>query len=382
MINITRRGGLGLGLGLTLGATVPATAQGLDVVENRYAVLPDFRLQSGAMLPEARIAYETYGALNAAGDNVILMTHGFTSSHHVAGRYASGKAPPGVAENAPGSWDLMIGPGKPIDPARFFVVSSNMLGSSYGSTGPASINPATGMPWGPDFPPITLTDIIVAQKQLLGQLGVRHLVAVMGTSYGGYQAFQWAVTYPEAMNAIIAVNTAPAGSGNPADIQSQSDALARDPNWNGGRYYQNGGIPETLLDIRVATLKRYGIEAQLLERFPDPVAREAEIRRIAAPWAKAFDGNSLVALRRAAVAFDARPDFGRIRARVLHALTTTDLLFPASLAPAVMARLGEAGVDATFFEIKNERGHIGANVDSPDWVPTLAAFINRASRGS
>ena len=375
-----RRTALTLPLAAALGATArPAAASPLDAVESRFAELGTLPLQSGASLPEARLAYESYGTLNAAGTNAILITHGYTSSHHAAGRYAPGKAPAGVAENAPGSWDLMIGPGKPLDTDRFFIVSSNMLGSAYGSTAPASRNPATGQPYGPDFPAITVVDIITAQRLMLARLGVKHLVAVMGTSYGGYQAFQWAVTYPEEMNAVVCVNTAPKGSGDQRQTEALIARLAEDPNWNGGRYYANGGITRILTDIRVATLKNYGIEAQVGPRFPDPAAREAEIRRLATPWAQAFDGNSLVTLRRAAVDFDAQKDFARIRAKVLYALTTTDRLFPPSIAPAVMQRLAEARVDASFFEIRNEFGHIGANVDSPDWVPTLAAFIAKAS---
>ena len=356
----------------------PAAAP-LDAIESRFAELGTLTLQSGASLPDARLAYESYGTLNAAGDNAILITHGYTSSHHAAGRYAPGKAPTGVAENASGSWDLMIGPGKPLDTDRFFILASNMLGSSYGSTAPASINPATGQPYGPDFPAITVVDIITAQRIMLTRLGVKHLVAVMGTSYGGYQAFQWAVTYPGEMNAVICVNTAPKGSGDQRQTQALVTRLAEDPSWNGGRYYANGGITRILTDIRITTLKNYGIEAQVTPKFPDSAAREAEIRRLATPWAQAFDGNSLVTLRRAAVDFDAQKDFARIKAKVLYALTTTDRLFPPSIAPAVMQRLKEAGVDANFFEIRNEFGHIGANVDSPDWVPTLAAFMARAS---
>jgi homoserine O-acetyltransferase len=376
---IDRRTALALPLGLA--AIRPAAASPLDAVENRFAEIGDLRLASGATLPRARLAYESYGTLNAAGDNAVLITHGYTGSHHAAGRYAPGKAPPGVAEDAPPAWSLMIGPGKPIDTDRLFVVSSNMLGSAFGSTGPASPNPATGKPWGPDFPTIAVTDIIAAQRLLLAQLGVRHLVAVMGTSYGGYQAFQWAVTYPEAMHAIIAVNTAPKGSGDQAQTRTLIERLAQDPNWNGGRYYENGGIQPTLLEMRIATLKNYGIEAQLAGRFPDAAAREAEIHRLATPWAQAFDGNSLVALRRAAVDFNAERDFPRIKARVLYALTTTDRLFPPTIAPAVIQKMAEAGVTGQFFEIRNEFGHIGANTDSPDWVPTLAGFMRQAAQG-
>ncbi len=382
-MELTRRTGLARGLALAAPAlcvpALTAKAQSMDSVVNRYATIRDFRLRNGTVMPDVTLAYETYGALNAAGDNAILMTHGFTGSHHAAGRYAPGQAPPGLAEDAAPSWSLMIGPGRPIDPARHFIVSSNMLGSSYGSTSPRSTNPATGRPYGPDFPHITVADIVTAQRLLLEQLGIRHLIAVMGTSYGGYQAWSWGTLFPQAMNAIIAVNTAPKATAGPAGTAAQIARLAQDPNWNGGWYYDTpGGISQVMTEIRVATLKNYGIEAQLEGRFPPGEAREAEIRRLAAPWVRAFDGNSMVVLRRATESYDAEANFGALKAKVLYALTTTDKLFPPSIAPAVMQKLTAAKKDARFFEIRNQFGHIGANTESPDWVPTLAAFITSA----
>src|SRR6266699_3604482 len=176
--------------------------QDIGAVEDRFFTIRDFRLANGTVMPEAAIAYETYGKLAAHGRNAVLITHGFTSSHHMAGRNPANA-------NQPGSWDGLIGPGKAIDTDRLFVVASNMLGSSYGSTNAASLNPATNTPYGPDFPAITLRDIVAAQKALLDSLGVEHLVAVAGPSYGGYQAFQWAVAYPDFIDGVVAVNTAP-----------------------------------------------------------------------------------------------------------------------------------------------------------------------------
>src|SRR6202521_5973268 len=186
---------------------------GIDNVESRTFTIRDFALQCGQALAQAAIAYETYGRLAAAGRNAVLLAHGFTSSHHAAGRYAAGKAPRGVFEHEPGWWEALVGPGRPINTDRLFAVSSNMLGSSYGSTNPASLDPATGKPYGPDFPPITLADIVRAQRLLLEHLGAGHLVAVAGPSFGGYQAFQWAVTFPDFMNGLVAAVTAPNGSG-------------------------------------------------------------------------------------------------------------------------------------------------------------------------
>lgn len=277
----------------------------IGTVEDRFFTIRDFRLQNGTVLPEARIVYETYGRLAApngpnGGRNAVLITHGYTGSHHAAGRNPANN-------NQPGTWDGLIGPGKAIDTHRLFVVASNMLGSSYGSTNAVAIDPATGNPYGPDFPAITVRDIVEAQKALLDSLGVKHLVAVAGPSYGGYQAFQWAVAYPDFMDAIVPVNTAPWASVNTDKQLAEMQArLATDPEWNGGRYYGTGGCKTVLTEIRIETLKRYGIEASLASRYPDPAAREAAIRQLAENWAKNWDANSLLILRRALLRHQAR----------------------------------------------------------------------------
>jgi len=197
----------------------------MENVVKRTFTAYGFALESGQTLPEMTLAFETYGRLAPDGRNAILITHGFTSSGHAAGKYAP-------TDRTPGWWDGLIGPGKTIDTSRYFVVSSNMLGSSYGSTAPASVNPITGKRYGPEFPTITLGDIVRAQRLLLDGLGVRRLVAVAGPSFGGYQAFQWAVQYPPHMNGVVAVVTAPKGSGGAAAVKSLVDQFAVDPNWN------------------------------------------------------------------------------------------------------------------------------------------------------
>src|SRR3989442_15379328 len=203
----------------------------LERVMSRTFTVASFKLESGQVLPDLTLAYETYGRLAPDGRNVILVTHGFTSNHHAAGTYTA-------ADPSAGWWDGLIGPGKAIDTDRYFVVSSNMLGSSFGSTAPASQNPKTGKPYGPDFPDITLRDIVGAQKTLLEALGVQHLVAVAGPSYGGDQTFQWAVTYPTFMSGAVAVVSAPKGSGGGAAGKTLPKPLPPHPNWNARRDYQ------------------------------------------------------------------------------------------------------------------------------------------------
>jgi homoserine O-acetyltransferase len=340
----------------------------LGTVEDRFYTIRNFPLQNGRVMPEATLAYETYGRLADDGHNAVLLTHGYTGSHHFAGRNPSNGG-------QPGSWDGLIGPGKPIDTDRLFVVASNMLGSSWGSTNGASRNPATGKPWGPDFPAITVRDIVAAQKALLDHLGIRHLVAVAGPSYGGYQAFQWAVAYPDMMDCVVPVVTAPWAQNAEQRLAELLARLETDPDWNGGWYYDRGGAKRVLTEMRIDTLKGYGIEAQLAGRYPDRAARETAIRTLAENWARQFDANSLVILRRATIGFDTVREFGRIRAKLLYVLCRTDKLFPPSLMPGVMRELAAAGVDARYFEIDSEQGHLASGPEHAKWSPVLRDFL-------
>jgi len=341
----------------------------LGVVEDRAFFICDFGLQNGTVMPQVMIAYETYGRLAADGRNAVLITHGYTSSHHAAGRSPANG-------NQPGWWDGLIGPGKAIDTDTLFVVSSNMLGSSFGSTNGASINPETSKPYGPDFPAITVRDIIEAEKRLLDGLGVKHLVAVAGPSYGGYQAFQWAVSHPDFMDGIVPVVTAPRSQNAEKSLAELQARLATDPEWNGGRYYGTGGAKTVLTELRIEMLKRNGIEAALAPRYPDREMREVEIGKQAADWAKHWDANSLVILRRGTLGFETVKDFPQIKAKVLYVLCRTDRLFPPSIAPAVMKDLAAARVDARYFEIDSERGHSASGPEHAKWSPVLREFLD------
>src|SRR5215813_6949064 len=287
--------------------TVPMPAD-LGTVEDRNFFISSFRLQDGDVMPTAKIVYETYGRLASDSRNAVLITHGYTSSHHAAGRNPANG-------NLPGWWDGLIGPGKAIDTDKLFVVSSNMLGSSFGSSNGASIDRRTGQPYGPDFPAITVRDIIEAQKALLDQLGVKRLVGVAGPSYGGYQAFQWAVAYPDLMDAIVPVVTAPKAQNAEHGLAELQNRLAADPEWSGGRYYDRGGAKTVLTQLRVEMLKRNGIEAALAPRYPDREPREEEIRRQAIDWAQRWDTNSLVILRRGTIGYDTVKDLRKSKRR-------------------------------------------------------------------
>src|SRR3984957_7153218 len=242
----------------------------------------NFRLQSGVVMPSVTIAYRTLGALAPDRGNVVLVTHGNTSGPQMID--------PG-GSTGKGSWNELVGPGKPVDTDRYFAICPNMLGSSYGSTNAASIDPLTGKPYGPQFPDITVSDIVATQRALLFHRGIERLVAIVRPSYGGFQAFQWAVNYPDMMQGIAAIVTAPVvprerSAGN---LERLLSALSKDPNWNGGDYYDRGGVLETMIQIRTATLKTYGIETRLKDKISDPAGIEAAIRTEASRWAEGFD---------------------------------------------------------------------------------------------
>lgn len=338
----------------------------MNEIEHGTFSFADMKLEKGGILPEVTLAYATRGSPAPDGCNAVLVTHGYTSGHAMI--------EPG-ATSSEGAWSDLIGPGRPIDTDRDFVVCSNMLGSSFGSTNASFVDPRSGKPYGSAFPRITVQDIVSAQRRLLEHLGVRHLRAVVGPSYGGFQAFQWAVTFPDFMDGLVPVvsSTRPPRRDRAQELEMR---FSKDPDWNGGDYYgRAGAMFGTLRQIRIETLKRYGAEESLASRIPDPAQREATIIRQAEDWARRFDANSLLILARAMDSYDVTPKLKAIRVPVLYVLSRTDVLFPPSLAPEVMAQLGGADVTAEYFEIDSERGHLASGADAAKWAPALRRFL-------
>lgn len=329
----------------------------------------DFRLQSGIVMPEVTIAYATLGTLAPDRGNAVLVTHGNTSGPQMID--------PG-GSTGEGSWNELVGPGKAVDTNRFFAICPNMLGSSYGSTNAGSIDPATEKPYGSRFPDITVSDIVATQRRLLDHLGIEKLVAIVGPSYGGFQAFQWAVSYPSAMKGIAAVVTSPLvpRERSQGNVERLLGALSKDPNWNGGDYYDRGGVLETMIQIRMATLKTYGIETRLKTTMSDPAQIEATIRDEAARWAEGFDANSLIILAKALRGFDVTAQFDSIKSKVLFVLSRTDKLFPPDIGPGVMQGLKSAGVDADYFLLDSDYGHSASGIDADKWAPRLKQFMD------
>ncbi len=219
----------------------------------------NFELTSGAVLPKLDVAYETWGTLNDVGDNAILLCHGYTNHPHAGGD-----------ENG---WGYnLLGPGKAVDTDKYFVVCSNMLGSSYGTTGPGSINPETGKPYGPDFPAYSTLDMVEVQKTLIDALGINQLKAVMGYSYGGHLTFLWGGFYPDRMRCLVPIAGVTERLQTTADIARIRARFEKCSGWNNGHYYDNepsGGVFEELIDARMETLGKYGLGTYLAAQGHD-----------------------------------------------------------------------------------------------------------------
>jgi homoserine O-acetyltransferase len=333
--------------------------------------IPELNLESGDKLSDVEIAYECYGDLNADRSNAILVTHGITSSHVAAGEV--------TPDRRKGWWNEIIGPDRLFDTSRFCIVSSNVLGSCYGSTGPASINPATGKPYGKHFPEICLEDIVTAQYLLLRSLGVEKLIAVAGSSIGGFQVFQWAVSYPDFMAGILALDTShkdllDTGS----SLKKLLNDLSADDRWQDGNYYDSGGMEDKLTEIRIDTLKSYGFEQKLDETL-DEASRQQILFDTAREWALEFDANSLITSMQAVATFDVEQDLDKIRAKVLYILCDTDQWFPSSIGEEVTNKMTDAGVDAKFVEIHSSKGHYATTEEPEKWVPEAKALIRSLS---
>ena len=326
---------------------------------------PDLRLASGRVLAAPTTAYRSMGRLNEDGSNAVLVLHGYTTGPAMLDAGAN------VAE---GSWAELVGPGKPIDTERYFVVCPNMIGSSYGSTGPGSIDPATDARYGAAFPDLTVADIVAAQKALLDALGVKKLAAVTGPSFGAYQSFQWAVQYPEMVERVVAAVGAPWHPGAPGAADAILADLSADPGWEAWCAGQRQAMFGKLTAMRTATLTRYGVDAELAPRIPDPAARAAEVALLAREWAAEFDPMSLVVLMRAAEAFDVRPQLGTVRAPVLYVLSRTDEVFSPALARQVAQLPGTANF--SYVELDSEKGHFASGADAALWAQDLRRFMN------
>jgi homoserine O-acetyltransferase len=358
----------------------------------RFPADKPLRLDSGASLAPLEIAYNTYGRLNADKSNAVLVCHALTADQHVASAHpTTGK---------PGWWARLVGPGKPLDPERHFIICSNVIGGCMGSTGPASIDPRTGKPFGLTFPVITIGDMVRAQAMLIEALGVETLFTVIGGSMGGMQVLQWAASYPEKLFSAICIAAAPRHSAqNIAFHEVGRQAIMADPDWRAGAYEQAAVRPEKGLAVaRMAAHITYLSEAALQRKFGRELQRdglswgfdadfqvESYLRHQGASFVDRFDANSYLYITRAMDYFDLSPNnggslteaFARARAVRFCVLSfSSDWLYPTSESREVVRALNAAGCRASFAEIESDKGHDAFLLDEPQLDATLRGFLS------
>lgn len=324
-------------------------------------------LENGRELAEAELAYIHAGELAADASNVILMTHGYTTGHHFV--------LPGSL-SAEGSWSELVGPGRAVDTDRFFVVSTNALGSCYGSSGPGSIDPTTGETYGESFPRVTIADTVRLQRMFFESLGVKRLYAIAGPSMGGIQAFQWGVQYPDWVDRLV---VAVSGLESPGQqVGDRRGVLAEkiraEPGWDLGRPGR-GAIVPWLINLRLHTLREYCMDQVLRDQGLSEAAIDARLNQFARQWAEGFHPWSLVSLGQAIADYGVSNQVGRIKARVLLALCDNDRIFPASLGPEMVRRMEAADVDVKFVEIPSRFGHLASGLDWHLWEADLREFL-------
>ena len=370
--------------------------------EGHLAVTFDepFALECGAVLPGITVAYRTYGTLNAERSNAILVCHALTGDQYVADTHpTTGK---------PGWWNQVVGPGRPVDTDRFFVLCANVLGGCMGSTGPRSPR-ESGEPWGIDFPSVTIKDMVRAQKRLVDYFGIRRLFAALGGSMGGMQALEWAATYPEHLFAAVPIATASFHSAqNIAFHEVGRQAIFADPDWQGGFYWRDNRIPARGLAVaRMAAHITYLSEQALTRKFgrrvrqagavpPNPnevtlfadmFEVESYLRHQGSAFVTRFDANSYLTITRAMDLFDLAADHdGDLSAafrgspiRFCVISFDSDWLFPTAQSRAIARALNRAGANASFVEIASDKGHDAFLLDEPDMHRTLKGFLNGCS---
>ena len=363
------------------------------IVEAKKAAFTEpLALKSGAVLPAYEIAYETYGTLNAARSNAVLVCHALNASHHVAGTYADDP-------DNEGWWDNLVGPGKPLDTDRFFVVGSNYLGSCFGSTGPASTNPATGKPWGAGFPVVTVEDWVEAQARLADHLGIERFAAVIGGSLGAMQALQWTLSHPSRVrHAIVIAATPKLSAQNIAFNEVARSAIITDPDFHGGDYYAHGVVPARGLRIArmIGHITYLSDEAMMAKfgrvlrgktgvgfNFDVDFEVESYLRYQGDKFSTYFDANTYLRITKALDYFDPAGEYGddlsaaftRATADFLVVSFTSDWRFsPARSREIVRALLDNRRV-VSYLEIDAPQGHDAFLLDDPRYHGALRAYF-------
>ncbi len=377
----------------------------VGIVETQYFTVTDgpepFRLESGQPLSPVTLAYETYGTLSPHTDNAILICHALTGDAHVAGYHDPAKGGSGK----PGWWEIMVGPGKPIDTDKYFVICSNVLGGCSGSTGPASMKPGTSAPYGLEFPLVTIGDMVKAQRHLIKHLGITTLLAAVGGSMGGMQVLEWCCRYPEMVYAAIPLATTYRHSAlNIAFHEVARQAIMADPHWNRGQY-ANETKPATGLAVARmighitylsddAMRRKFGRRLQGKDTFtfdfdldlPD-FEVESYLRYQGKKFVDRFDANSFLYITKAADYFDLATQHGdgslagalsKTLARFLVISFSSDWLYPTYRSRELVQAMKKAGCDVSFMEIEADFGHDAFLLQSDRLFSLIATFLNHS----
>ncbi|MDX2264289.1 MAG: homoserine O-acetyltransferase [Hyphomicrobiales bacterium] len=361
----------------------------------RFPAHAALKLDSGAALGPFAIAYQTYGQLNAAKSNAVLVCHALTGDQHVANAHP-------VTRKA-GWWETIIGPGKPVDTERYFVICSNVIGGCMGSTGPSATNPVTGKPYGLDFPVITIGDMVAAQSRLIDALGIDTLFCVIGGSMGGMQVLEWAAMFKERVFAAMPIATAARHSSqNIAFHEVGRQAVMADPNWRGGRYLEEGVNPAKGLAVaRMAAHITYLSDKALHHKFGRRLQNrqavtfgfdadfqvESYLRHQGAAFVDRFDANSYLYITRAMDYFDLAADHGGVLANAFRGSKTrfcvisftSDWLYPTRESRRIVHALNAVAANVSFVEIESDKGHDAFLLDEPELFATVRGFLNSAA---
>ncbi len=350
------------------------------------------QFKSGAVLPRYDLVYETYGALNADRSNAILICHALSGHHHVAGHYAD--EPKNI-----GWWDNMVGPGKPIDTGKFFVIGLNNLGGCHGSTGPASLDPQTGKPYGASFPVITVEDWVEAQARLADLLGINQFAAVIGGSLGGMQAMQWALSYPERVRHVLAIASAPhLTAQNIAFNDVARNAILTDPDFHNGDFYMHGVVPTRGLRLaRMLGHITYLSDDAMADKFGRELRHgklnysydiefqiESYLRYQGDKFAAYFDANTYLLMTKALDYFDPAREldgdlnraFAAAKAKFLVVSFTTDWRFSPGRSREIVHALLHNKLDVSYAEISSQHGHDSFLMQDEQYFAVMRNYLN------
>jgi len=366
--------------------------------DSQVVVFPEdqpLRLDSGRDIGPFTIAYRTYGTLNSDKSNAILICHALTGDQHVANTHpVTGKG---------GWWETLVGPGKPIDTDRFFVICSNILGGCMGSTGPASKNPATGRPYGVEFPVITIGDMVNAQARMIDHLGIGQLFSVIGGSMGGMQVLQWCARYKDRVLTAMPIATAPWHTAqNIAFHEVGRQAVMADPDWQGGAYYGTQARPSRGLAVaRMAAHITYLSEKALQDKFGRGLQNrdqhsfsfdadfkiESYLRHQGSTFVDRFDANSYLYITRAMDYFDLEAEYGRLanaftgtRTQFCVVSFTSDWLYPTRDNKEIVKALNGVAANVSFVEIESDKGHDAFLLREDVFSATVNGFLNAAAK--